>query len=246
MVENIHVQVEDNSSSIENTLRPLSYISWLMGVGIARPRKFPKAVTTIIRVVHLFVCSIHVVYGPITFFIINDLASLKKEDNKISIFMHYMNWVICYVSTYYYIYHGIRQYDKWPELMDRMKKLDRKIRREIPMNDGSIKKIEALAIFVTIACCPLFLIVHAVYFYLIHPKYIFAYKLLFYYMLAQSLINSFVFDVIVYVLYVRFQTINKMLERLDALSNASWIVHKIRRIRELRNSMFTLILRFVL
>ncbi|XP_039306017.1 uncharacterized protein LOC120357954 [Solenopsis invicta] len=244
MVENIHVQVKDNSPSIENILRPLSYTSWLMGVGVAHPRKFPKAVTTIIRVIHLVMCFIHMAYGSITFLIIDINVDFGYE--KIYMFMHYMNWTISYVSTYYYIYHGIRKYDKWPELMDRMKKLDQKIRREIPMNDQPIKNAEAIAILAAYACCPLFPIVHTVFCYLTHSEDMFAYKWFFYYMLAQSLVNSFVFDVIVYVIYYRFQTINKVIEQLDALSDASWIVHKIRQIRELHNSMFQLILRFVL
>ncbi|XP_039305196.1 uncharacterized protein LOC105195377 [Solenopsis invicta] len=49
MEEEIHVQVKDNSPSIERILRPISYISWFLGVGVARPRKCLKAITIIIR-----------------------------------------------------------------------------------------------------------------------------------------------------------------------------------------------------
>jgi len=240
-MEEIHVQVEDNSPSIEHSLRPISYISWLLGVGVARPRKCPKAVTIILRIVHLAVCSVIVAYGAIDFF---TFGSVFKSD--IFKIMYYMNKVMCYVSAYYYVYHGIRQYDKWPELMDRMKKLDQKIRRESPMNDRPVKNIEALAILATLTCGPLFLIVHALYYYFTYPEDIFASDLLLYYTIAQSLINSFVFDVIVYVLYHRFQTINELIGQLDELFGAPWIAFKIRRIRELHTGKFLQILFFVL
>jgi len=240
-MEEIHVQVEDNSPSIEHSLRPISYTSWLLGVGVARPRKCPKAVTIILRIVHLAVCSVIVAYGAIDFF---TFGSVFKSD--IFKIMYYMNKVMCYVSAYYYVYHGIRQYDKWPELMDRMKKLDQKIRRESPMNDRPVKNIEALAILATFTCGPLFLIVHALYYYFTYPEDIFASDLLLYYTIAQSLINSFVFDVIVYVLYHRFQTINELIDQLDELFGAPWIALKIRRIRELHTGKFLQILSFVL
>lgn len=228
MEEEIYVRVEDNSPSIEHSLRPISCISWLLGVGVARPRDCPKAVTIILRVVHLAVCTVIVAYGAIDFF---TFGSVFKSD--IFKIMYYMNKVMSYVSAYYYVYHGIGQYDKWPELMDRMKKLDQKIRRETPMSDRSVKNMEALAILATLVCGPLSLIAHAMYYYFTHPEDIFASDLLLYYTIAQSLINSFVFDVIVYVLYHRFQTINELIGQLNELFGAPWCAHKIRCIREL-------------
>lgn len=228
MEEEISVQVEDNSPSIEHTLRPIVFVSWLLGVGVARPQKCPKAVTIILRIIHFGVCSVIVAYGAIDFFTFGNV--FKSDIFKI---MYYMNKVMCYVSAYYYVYHGIRQFDKWPELMSKMRNLDQKIRREIPMNDRSIKNIQVLTILVTFACGPLFLIIHAVYYYFIRPEDIFASDLLLYYTIAQSLINSFIFDVIIYALYHRFQTVNELILQLDKQFSASWITLKIRRIREL-------------
>lgn len=233
MEEEIHVQVEDNSPSIEHSLRPISYTSWLLGVGVAHPRKCPKAVTIILRIIHLAVCSVIVAYGAIDFFTFGNV--FKSDIFKI---MYYMNKVMSYVSAYYYVYHGIRQYDKWAELMDRMKELDQKIRREIPMNDRPVKTMETLAILATFTCGPLFLITHALYYYFIRPADIFASDLLLYYTIAQSLINSFVFDIVVYVLYHRFRTINELIGQLDELFGAPRIALKIRRIRELHTSKF--------
>jgi len=228
MEEDIRVQVEDNSPSIEHTLRPIAYVSWFLGVGVARPRGCPKIVTIILRSVHFGMCSVIVAYGAIDFFTFGNV--FKSDIFKI---MYYMNKVVCYVSAYYYVYHGIRHYDKWPQLMDKMKQLDQKIRREIPMNDRPVKQVQVLAILAMLACGPLSLIVHALYYYFTLPEDIFASDLLLYYTIAQSLINSFVFDVTVYVLYHRFQTLNELIGQLDERLGAPWIALKIRRIREL-------------
>ncbi|XP_029673755.1 uncharacterized protein LOC115241920 [Formica exsecta] len=232
MEEEISVQVEDNSPSIEHTLRPVIFVSWFLGVGVARPRKCPKAVTIILRIIHFGVCSAIVAYGAIDFFTFGNV--FKSDIFKI---MYYMNKMTCYVSAYYYVYHGIRQYDKWPKLMNKMKNLDHKIRRETFVNNQPIKNIEVLAILATFACGPLSLIIHAVYYYFTYPENIFASDLLLYYTIAQSLMNSFIFDIIVYVLYHRFQTINELIVQLDKQFSAPWITHKIRCIRELHTGI---------
>lgn len=233
MEEEINVQVEDNSPSIEHILRPIIYVSWFLGVGVARPRKCPKAVTIVLRVIHFGVCSVIVAYGAIDFF---TFGSVFKSD--IFKIMYYMNKVVCYVSAYYYVYHGIRHYDKWPELMSKMKTLDQKIRKETLVNDRPIKNAEVLAILATLALGPSSMIIHALYYYFTLPEDIFASDLLLYYTIAQSLINSFVFDVIVYVLYHRFHTINELIEQLDERLDTSWITIKIRRIRELHTGEY--------
>ncbi|XP_050452569.1 uncharacterized protein LOC126852125 [Cataglyphis hispanica] len=237
MEEEISVQVEDNLSSIEHTLRPVVFVSWFLGVGVARPQKCPKTVTIILRIIHFGVCSVIVAYGAIDFFTFGNV--FKSDIFKI---MYYMNKVMCYVSAYYYVYHGIRQYNKWPELMNKMKNLDHKIRRETFVNNQPIKNVEVLAILTTFACGPLSLIIHAVYYYFTHPEDIFASDLLLYYTISQSLINSFIFDIIVYVLYHRFQTINELIVQLDKQFNASWITHKIRCIRELHTGICDLVI----
>lgn len=228
MEEEIRVQVEDNSPSIERTLQPITYVCWCLGAGVARPRKCPKIVTIILRIVHFGVCSVIVAYGAIDFF---TFGSVFKSD--IFKIMYYMNKVVCYVAAYYYVYHGIRHYDKWPELIDRIKILDRKIRQETPMNDRTIRNSQILAILTTAICGPLSLIVHAIYYYFTIPEDIFASDLLLYYTIAQSLINSFVFDIVVYVLYHRFRTINELIEQLDERLTVSWMAFKIKRVREL-------------
>jgi hypothetical protein len=240
MEKQIYVSVEDNSLSIESTLRPIVYISWLFGVGIARPRQYPKALTIIIRIIHLILCSISVEY--VVNFFTNDRS--MPIDSYIFKFLYGMNRVMCYVSAFYYVLDGIRQYDKWPELMDRIKELDQKITKEIPMNNRPrvLIIVEALAIFNTFVCCPLALVAHALYYYFVYPDLVIMTDLLIYYMLAQSLINSFVFDVIVYVLYYRFQKINELIDQLNELFDAQTIALKIRRIRELHNGKFLQIL----
>ncbi|XP_012522586.2 gustatory and pheromone receptor 32a [Monomorium pharaonis] len=239
MEAKIHVQVEDYSSSIEYILRPILYTSWFFGAGVACPRKCSKAITIIIRIVHLAVCSFSVTYSVFDF---SNFDTAMATDSDIYKFMYCMNKAMCYVSAYYYIYQGIRHYNKWPTLMDRMNKLDQKIRSETPLNNRTVKNLMVLAILATFACCPLSLITHAVYYYFKYPEYVFVSDLLFYYMLAQSLINSFVFDVIVYVLYHRFRVINELISQMDEMFGASWIALKIRRTREFHNGICDIII----
>lgn len=227
MEEEIRVQVQEHHS-IEHVLRPIAYFSWLLGAGVARPQKCPKAVTVILRTLHFGMCSVIVVYGAIDFF---TFGSVFKSD--IFKIMYYTNKVVCYVAAYYYVLHGIGRYDTWPELMSRMKSLDEKIRRETALNDRPVKLAQVLAVLTTLTCGPLFLIIHSLYYYFTCPEDIFASDLLLYYTIAQSLINSFVFDVVVYVLYHRFETINELIGQLDERFSAPWIAHKLRRIREL-------------
>ncbi|XP_036146839.1 uncharacterized protein LOC105835921 isoform X2 [Monomorium pharaonis] len=226
-MKEVHEPVHDNFPSIEHTLRPISYTSWFMGVGIARPLKCPKYVTIVIRIIHLVLCTaILITYSQYLFI------------SYISVYMfkYILDWMSYVVSGYYYIYHGIRQYDKWPELMDKMMELDRKIRRETYMNDQPVKNMEAIMILMTFICCPVLMIMYSVYYYMFDYD-IPTVTLLLYYMIAQSLIISFVFDIVVYVLYYRYQTINKLISHLDNLSDASLMALKIRHIRELHNDI---------
>jgi hypothetical protein len=233
MEEEIHVQVKDNSPSIERVLRPISFISWLL-VGIAHPRKCPKAITIITRIIHIIVCFFLAIIAAVIVFI----AFQKGSD--ITDYVYCLNNVMCFVSTFYYIYHGIRQYNKWPELMDRLKELDQKIKKEISMNDRSIQIVVTLAVFVTFTPYPLIVIFYFLYYYCLHTHIghlvsvdLVILDILRYYYLCQSLINSFVFVIIVYVLYGRFETINKLIGQLDKLSDVLCIAFKIRGIRKL-------------
>ncbi|XP_036150459.1 uncharacterized protein LOC105831795 isoform X2 [Monomorium pharaonis] len=230
----IHVPVRDNSPSIEHTLRPISYTSWFMGVGIAHPRKCSKFVTIVIRIIHLVVCTVFLkIY-------IEHMFPLSLD--TVIKFFFIIDRMIFFVAIYYYIYHGIRQYDKWPELMDKMKELDRKIKKEIHMNDQPVKIMEAVAILMTFVCCPSFPIVISLYYFLNSYNSSVINYLLHYLMIAQSLINSFCFDVVVYVLYYRHQTVNQMFGHLNKLSDAPSIAFKIRRIRELHNDICDLVI----
>ncbi|KAG7190338.1 hypothetical protein KM043_006451 [Ampulex compressa] len=236
MEEEITIQVENNTPSAERILRPITYTSWFLGVGVARPHKCPKIINIILRGIHLGVCSVIVAYGAIDFFTFG--AVFKSDIFKI---MYYMNKVTSYVSSYYYVYHGIRHYKKWPELMEKIECLDRKIKREVRMNDGPVTCSQILAILATLILGPISLIIHALYYYFTLPKDIFASDLLLYYTIAQTLVNSFVFDVVVYLIYRRFLTLNQMIERLDGSLSASWVALKLRQIRELHNGICDLV-----
>ncbi|XP_025986822.2 uncharacterized protein LOC113003088 [Solenopsis invicta] len=233
--EQVHVQVKDNSPSIERILRLISYTAWLLGVGIVHPRKCPKAIKLIIRIIHIALCSCIMIHD-IQFY--DPFVHFNKHFISLYWYVYYLNRMMCYISAYYYIYHGIRQYNKWTELMDKLKELDRKIRKEISLNDRSIKIIEALAILTTFTFWPLMLITQAVY-YKLYSQQIELFP--FYYILAQSLINNYVCDVIVYVLYCRFQTINKLIDQLEKLSDVQWIAFKVRRIREMHADICDLV-----
>ncbi|XP_036146832.1 uncharacterized protein LOC118648253 [Monomorium pharaonis] len=233
-MEEIHAPVDDNSLSIEHILRPITYTVWFMGVGIARPRKCSKIVTIIIRIIHLAMCTVFLK----TF---TEYMFTLSIDSVVE-FFYIIDRMIFFVAAYYYIYHGIRQYDKWPELMDKMKELDRKIKKDTHMNDLPVKIMEAVAIFMTFVCCPLFPIVISLYYFLHSYNNSVINNLLYFFMIARSLINSFCFDVVVYVLYYRYQTINKVFGHLNNLSDAPLIAFKIRRIRELHNDICDLVI----
>ncbi|XP_028048191.2 uncharacterized protein LOC105831797 isoform X2 [Monomorium pharaonis] len=230
-MEEIRMPVH-NLPSIEHTLRPISYTSWFMGVGIAHPLKCPKFVTIIIRIIHLVIC---------TMILTRSIYKTGLDFSMDSVIR--IGWLIermiYFVATYYYIYHGIRQYNTWPELMDKIKELDRKIRKKTHMNDEPVKVMEAVAILMTFVCFPLIPIVLYLYDFLT-SNYVAIESRPFSYMMAQSTINSFFFGVVVYVLYYRYKMINKMLGHLDELSDETLISHKIRRIRELHNDIYDL------
>ena len=96
MEEKIHVQVKDNSPSIERILRPITYTSWLLGVGIARPRKCPKAITIIIRIIHMAVCS-YVMISDIKFIFSFPFSS--KFMMFIFLYLGYLERMMCYTDT---------------------------------------------------------------------------------------------------------------------------------------------------
>ncbi|XP_043497336.1 uncharacterized protein LOC122521022 [Polistes fuscatus] len=237
MEDETRVQIEQRSTlTTEKTLRVITYVSWFLGVGVAHPKKLPKFVTIIVRVLNFGVCTVIVAYGAIDFFTFGTI--FKSDIFKI---MYYMNKVVCYISSYYYVFHGIKHYEKWPLLMDKIEQLNKKITREVSINERSIKTVQILAVMLTFILGPVSLLMHVLYYYFTSPEDIFASDLLLYYTIAQSIINSFVFDTVVYVICNRFRKINKMIERLDNKLVASLIAFKIRRIRELHSDVCKLV-----
>ncbi|XP_039305692.1 uncharacterized protein LOC120357894 isoform X1 [Solenopsis invicta] len=174
-----------------------------------------------------------------SYLLINDIKSFFPLESSLSYYQVIINpnfliIIMFYISIYYCIYHGIRKYNKWSEMMDRLKELDQNIRKEISMNDQSIKIVETLAIFMTFTCPFLGIIINFLYnrlLYRIIEKLI-TEIIINYIILAQFLIKNFVFDVVVYVLYCRFQTVNKLIGQLDKLSDMQCIAFKIRSVRE--------------
>ncbi|XP_066582538.1 putative gustatory receptor 39b [Prorops nasuta] len=230
METDINIQLDCNVITVERFLRPITYTSWILGVGISRPKKASKCVTIIFRILHFAICSVIVAYGAIDFF---TFGSVFKSD--IFKIMYYTNKVVCYVSSYYYIYDGIRHYDKWPELMRKIQNIDEKIEREIPINNQLVRKTQILALLATVMIGPLSLLIHAFYYYFILPEDIFASDLLLYYTISQSVINSFHFNIVVLVISQRFKAINEMIENIDQTFPSSWISLKLRRARELHS-----------
>ncbi|XP_036146822.1 uncharacterized protein LOC105829257 [Monomorium pharaonis] len=226
---------DNNSLTIEDTLQPIVYTSWLLGVGVARPRKYPKIITIIIHSLYLVLCFVNIVYNVKDYHIFREDFDIDTDIHKI---MFFANLGIIYVVTFYDVYHGIKLYDKWPELMDRIKNLDQKINEETLMNDRSLKIMEALAILTTFAWS---LITYISYYYFTNVQHIFVSNLLFFFIAARSLINSFVFDIVVYVLYYRLRTINQLIGQLNKSSEATLIALKIKWIRKLHNVIYDLV-----
>ncbi|KAI4486154.1 hypothetical protein M0802_012522 [Mischocyttarus mexicanus] len=237
MEDETNVQIEQISTpTIEKTLRVITYVSWFLGVGIAHPKRLPKFVTIIVRIFNFGVCTVMVAYGPIDYFTF--ITVFKNDIFKI---MYCMNKFMCYVSSYYYVFHGIKHYKKWPMLMDKIEQLNKKIRRDVAVNERSIKNVQIMAVMLTFILGPVLFLIHTLYYYFTSPKEIFTSDLLLYYIIAQSVMNSFVFNTIVYVICNRFRKINKMIERLDNKFVASFVAFKIQRIRELHSGVCELV-----
>ncbi|XP_039305823.1 uncharacterized protein LOC113003078 [Solenopsis invicta] len=233
MEENIHEQVEDNSPSIEQILRPISNTFWLLGGSIIYPPKSFKTITIITRILYTVIFLTNLISNLL------HITSIYKENELIQ-YIYLLNELIRYVLICYNIYYGVRLYEKWPKLMDRLKELDQKLEKEIPLNNGFIQIIQLKNVikiipnFIAFIARPLILISSIRFLYVSDLNPIFSINIvLFFDLIMQSMINSFFFDIIVYVLYCRFQTINELIGQLDELSNVQWITFKIRRIREL-------------
>ncbi|XP_054009805.1 uncharacterized protein LOC128893070 [Hylaeus anthracinus] len=221
---------EDNQSKPERTLRPIMFVSWLLGVGVARPKKCPKAFTMILHALHFGVCTVSVAFAAIDFADFHEVFSSDLFE-----IMYCVNEVIRHVSAYYYVCHVIQHYDKWPALMKMMESLDQHIGTEVPVNEKAVKIKQILAVLTVCLLGPVSLTAHVVYYYFTAPDQIYASDLLLYYTIAQTLANSFVFDIIVYMICQRFRSINATIERMDEKLGAPWTASKIRRIRKLHS-----------
>ncbi|XP_076632439.1 uncharacterized protein LOC143347267 [Colletes latitarsis] len=237
MEEEITIRVEDNPSKPECTLRPIMYVSWFLGVGVARPSKCPKPITMILRLFHFAVCTVIVAFAAMDF--AKNFG--KVFTSELFEIMYCMNETIRHVSAYYYVYHVIQQYDKWPELTRKIKLLDEHIDKELPINDRPVRIKQILAILIICLLGPVSLAAHVCYYYFTAPEQIFASDLLLYYTIAQTLTNSFVFDIVVYMVCQRFRAINGTIEQLDERLGAYWVASKIRRIRKLHSEACSVI-----
>ncbi|XP_017792901.1 PREDICTED: uncharacterized protein LOC108574773 [Habropoda laboriosa] len=238
MEEEINVEMENNpENKPEYTLRPIIYVSWLLGVGVARPKCSPKWLTMALRVLHFAVSSVIVAFSAM------DFANFGKQfTSKLFEIMYCMNETVCHLAAYYYVYHMVRHYEKWPELMKMLESLDRNIGRETSINDRCVKIRQIFAVSIVSLFGPVSLIVHVLYYYFTDPEQIFASDLLLYYTIAQTLVNSFVFDIVVYVICQRFRAINEIVARLDEKLGTYWTTLKIRRIRRLHNELCSIVM----
>ncbi|XP_020706667.2 putative gustatory receptor 28b [Athalia rosae] len=225
MVEEINVVVKE-PKTFKQQLKPIIYLSWLMGTGMCRPDDWRK-LTTLIKLFHFTMCSVVVTYGIIDFFTIGTI--LKSEMFKI---MYYTNKAVVYVTSYYYVFLGVFHYKKWKRFVERIDLLDKKIHREISMKNRSTIVHQIMALAVTALIGPLSLISHVVYYYFVDPSLIFASDVLLYYTIAQSLSTNFCFDVIVLAVYQRFKTVNRIIKQIGDSYTAPWIVLKIQRLKE--------------
>ncbi|CAL7938523.1 unnamed protein product [Xylocopa violacea] len=232
--EEIAVRVENGRANPERTLRPIMYASWLLGVGVGRPKNSPKWMTMLIRAIHFAVCSVIVAFSAM------DFADFGKEfTSELFEIMYCVNETGRHLAAYYYVYHIIRHYDKWAELMEILERFDENVGKgSAPIDDRSVRIGQILAILLVLLFGPISLIAHVLYYYLTAPDQIFASDLLLYYTIAQTLINSFVFDIVVYAIRQRFRAIG---ETMGQSSNERFgiyrIASKIRRIRRLYNEL---------
>ncbi|XP_046142898.1 uncharacterized protein LOC114879034 isoform X1 [Osmia bicornis bicornis] len=237
MEEEITIRMEENVSKPEQKLRPIMYTTWLLGVGVARPQNCPNSITIILRVIHFGLCSVIVAFSTMDF-----VNFGKVFHSQLFEIMYWMNETMCHVASYYYVGHLVKHYNKWPELMKKLEFLDLHIGKEVSINDGSMKIRQILAVLTVCLSGPVSLIVHVLYYYFTAPDQIFASDLLLYYTISQTLGNSFVFDIIVYMICQRFRAINEMIEQLDEGSGMHWTALKIRRIRRLHNEICSVIM----
>ncbi|XP_076650898.1 uncharacterized protein LOC143357994 [Halictus rubicundus] len=238
MEEEITVQVDENPPCPEHILRPITYVSWFLGVGVGSPKNCPKLVTMILRGVHIAVCTVIVAFS------VMDFANFGREfTSKLFEIMYCMNETICHVSAYYYVCNIIKYYDEWPELMKMMESLDLLINKELAIDDTSVRSRQIVAILTVIVLGPVSLAVHVLYYYYTDPNQIYASDLLLYYSISQTLANSFVFDVVVYMICLRFRTINLAIKGLDEKLGTFWVALKIRRIRKLHSDACAVIMK---
>ncbi|THK33099.1 uncharacterized protein LOC107040760 [Diachasma alloeum] len=233
----VEFETGDKPESFEKVIRPSTFFSWILGVGIARPLKSWKIATFFLRFVNFAICSSIVAYGAIDFFFFGSV--FKSDTFKI---MYYMNKVACYISSYYYVFHGLVQYKKWPILMERIAAIDKKMRHcGLECNNRSIRCFQIFTLIMTCLLGPISLVSHALYYLYTQPEEIFASDLLLYHTISQSLCINFEFDLIVMGIYARFREINRGIRRSGEQITAGRIIMEIRKAREVHHALCALV-----
>ncbi|XP_011313079.1 putative gustatory receptor 23a, isoform B [Fopius arisanus] len=227
----------DKPEPLEKVLRPSTFFSWILGVGIARPLKSSKFSTFFLRFINFGICSSIVAYGAIDFFFFGSV--FKSDTFKI---MYYMNKVACYISSYYYVFHGLVQYKKWPILMERIANIDKKMMHcGLECNNKSIRRFQIFTIIMTCLLGPASLISHALYYLYTRPEEIFASDLLLYHTISQSLCVNFEFNLLVFGVYTRFKEINRGIRRSGEQISAGRIIAEIRKTRDVHHGLCSLV-----
>lgn len=238
LLSQVSISFDEKEKSFEKVIRPSTYLSWILGVGIARPKKSSKLTTFILRFLNFAVCSSIVAYGAIDFFFFGSI--FKSDTFKI---MYYMNKVACYISSYYYVFHGIVQYKKWPMLMKRIATIDKKMRHcGVECNNRCIRNFQIFTLIMTFLLGPVSLVSHALYYLYTRPEEIYASDLLLYHTISQSLCINFEFDLVVLGIYRRFKEINGAIRRSGEQITAGRIIMEIRRARDVHHGKIIILL----
>lgn len=113
MEEVIRVRVQNWEAEKGKILKVIELFSWVMGVGVARPRRLSSIwVTVVVRLMHFAVCSVIVVYGVLDFFAFGSI--FRSDTFKI---MYYTNKAVCYTTSYYYVFHGFLNSACWSKMI---------------------------------------------------------------------------------------------------------------------------------
>lgn len=227
----VSFEKEENIESFENILRPTIIISWLLSAGISRPLKSPKFITILLRLINFGVCTTIVVFGAIDFWYFGIV--FKSDTFKI---IYYFNKGVCYISSYYYVLHGIIHYSKWKILIEKIGNIDKKMKQSGFKNDNkSIKKFQAFTLLATFSLGPFSAICHALYYLYYFPEDLFASDLLLYHTITQSLAVNFGYALLAFGIYTRLRVINRGILKIGDKFTPAMIINELQRAREIHH-----------